>query len=428
MTDNASTPSTTAQPPLIGGPPSASSAPIPGSAHARQPVAILLNLCLGLFLADALVSWLDDSSILLFDVEPLKGIRGILLTFTLLTTLIVYALMGLTPLIPKRVFLPVTLINPISLLLIIPGLIYFYSHVQHFAWIISTLKVLLGVGVLRYLQGGFKFRWPLVPESMLGSGRFSWRRLCVFLLVNFFAVLPGALAYLVACGSLAVNRFSEGFVALRPAGFTVQVRKYVRNDGKTVLLVPMSHVGEPDFYHSLAEGFAPDSAILMEGVTDDQNLLTNRITYKRMATSLGLAPQEKQFKPNPTQIVPADIDVDQFTTNTIAFLNLVMLVHSQGINLANVLRVLEYPEPPNFEEQLFGDLLKKRNRHLLQVIQNQLSQANNLIVPWGAAHMPEIAREIQKSGFRLATTRDYVAIRFGKHRRAGQNARSDPQQ
>jgi hypothetical protein len=33
-------------------------------------------------------------------------------------------------------------------------------------------------------------------------------------------------------------------------------------------------------------------------------------------------------------------------------------------------------------------------------------------VPWGAAHMPGIAREILKSGFHLAETREYVVIRF----------------
>jgi hypothetical protein len=179
----------------------------------------------------------------------------------------------------------------------------------------------------------------------------------------------------------------------------------------------MSHVGEPEFYHSLAAGFSADSTILMEGVTDNQNLLTNRITYRRMATSLGLAPQEKQFKPNPVQMVRADIDIDQFTPNTIGFLNLTMLLHTKGITLQNVLQLMQYPQPPGFEKQLFDDLLGKRNRHLLREIREHLLQTDNLVVPWGAAHMPELAREIQKSGFRLATRQEYVAIRFGKHKK-----------
>ena len=302
------------------------------------------------------------------------------------------------------------------MLLIAPCWIYFYDHIQQVAWLISLFQVLFCAGVLFYVQGGFRFRWPLFPEHLLNSRRFSWANLFGFSAVNLFVVLPGALFYLVFCAVLAVNHFSEGFVALRPIGFTVQVRNYVRNDGKSILLVPMSHIGEPEFYHSLSRSFPTNSTILMEGVTDDKNLLTNRITYKRVANSLGLSQQVKEFKPSPIQMVRADIDVDQFTPNTIGFLNLVMLLHSKGLNLENLLRLMQYPEPPGFEQELFADLLGKRNSHLLQEIRDWLPQSDSLVVPWGAAHMPGIAREIQKSGFRVASTREFVAIRFGSHR------------
>jgi len=35
------------------------------------------------------------------------------------------------------------------------------------------------------------------------------------------------------------------------------------------------------------------------------------------------------------------------------------------------------------------------------------------MVPWGVAHMPGIAKEIQKLGFHLDETHDYMVIRFG---------------
>ena len=76
------------------------------------------------------------------------------------------------------------------------------------------------------------------------------------------------------------------------------------------------------------------------------------------------------------------------------------------------MKLLQYSPPPHFEGQLFKDLLGKRNRHLLAEIQSWLAQSENIVVPWGVAHMPEIAKEIQKSGFRLAEARDYQAIRF----------------
>src|SRR5438034_717532 len=49
----------------------------------RQPLAVLLNLCLGLFLADGLVSLLDDSLILLFGIHFVTGFRGIVALLTL---------------------------------------------------------------------------------------------------------------------------------------------------------------------------------------------------------------------------------------------------------------------------------------------------------------------------------------------------------
>src|ERR1035441_6855456 len=66
------------------------------------------------------------------------------------------------------------------------------------------------------------------------------------------------------------------------------------------------------------------SIILMEGVTDEKNLLTNKISYKRMAKSLGLAEQHEKFEPTRGELVMADVDVGQFTRNTIDFLNLVI--------------------------------------------------------------------------------------------------------
>jgi len=178
-----------------------------------------------------------------------------------------------------------------------------------------------------------------------------------------------------------------------------------------ILAHAMAHIGDSTFYRQLSRSFPANATILLEGVTDNRNLLTNKITYKRMATSLGVAEQQNEFQPR-GNLVQADVDVEQFTTNTIDFLNLVMLVHSKGVNAETVPKLLGYSPPPHFGEQLMDDLLRKRNRQLLGKIHAQLSQSDSIIVPWGAAHIPEIAREIQKSGFRLTESREYLAIRF----------------
>jgi hypothetical protein len=51
-----------------------------------------------------------------------------------------------------------------------------------------------------------------------------------------------------------------------------------------------------------------------------------------MATSLGLAEQHEKFAPSRGKMVPADVDVAEFTTNPIDFLNLVMLIHAKGVS------------------------------------------------------------------------------------------------
>jgi hypothetical protein len=89
-----------------------------------------------------------------------------------------------------------------------------------------------------------------------------------------------------------------------------------------------------------------------------------------------------------------------------------MLIHSKGVNAETVLQLLRFSPPPHYEEQLLDDLLRKRNRHLLEELRARLSQTEHIIVPWGVAHMPGIAAEIQKAGFRLDETQEYVAIRF----------------
>ena len=384
----------------------------PKAGSLRQLLAILLGLFLGLFLADAFVSLADDSLIVFFNLHLLSGLRVVVWLSALLPAIVVYGLMGLTPMVPKRWFLPLTLFYPASQLVFIPFMIYCFGRLQQVCLGFSCAQVVLGLGVLWWIQGGWKLRWPLVAAGQLAGRRFSWWNLAGFGLVNVFGLLPATVICLVLCTAVAVNHFSDGFMALRPGGVTVQVRKYVRDDGKTILLFPMSHIADAGFYQKVSQTFPTNSIILMEGVSDKKNLLTNGISYKRMARVLGLTEQKVKFGPGQGKLVPADVDVDQFTTNTINFLNLVLLYHAQGVNAENVWLLLNFSPPPHLEEQFYDDLLRKRNQHLVESIQSHLPETDNIMVPWGVAHMPGIAREIQKAGFRLNESKEYMVIRF----------------
>jgi len=101
----------------------------------KKFISILLSICLGLFLADALISLADDSLVLFFGVHPISLLRGIVGFVVLLMSLLIYCLTGLTPMIPKRLFLPVTLFNPAAALVLIFFSIYWFSRIQAFYWI-----------------------------------------------------------------------------------------------------------------------------------------------------------------------------------------------------------------------------------------------------------------------------------------------------
>src|SRR5438270_587750 len=133
-------------PPLL---PGTAASPPPAQKPALQhPLAVLLSLCLGLFGADAVVSLLDDTAGLLLNTDPLAALRGIIGFFALFIAFVVYVLMGFTPTIPKRLFLPITLFTPITVLATIPCWIYYYSRAAQLAWLTSFLQVILFAGVL----------------------------------------------------------------------------------------------------------------------------------------------------------------------------------------------------------------------------------------------------------------------------------------
>jgi hypothetical protein len=372
---------------------------------------MLLSVCVGLFLLDAVASVLDDS-LNLFGLHYLSVIRLLAGLPILLVSVLVYVFMSFVPAIPKRLFMPLALFNLLAFLAGLPLAIYFYNHLAIIAWSTSACQLVFALWVLYRMRGALKFRWPLVSADRIPARNFSWGSFFGFIAGNLFVLVPATFIYCFVCSSLALNRFSEGFMTLHPGGLTVQVRTYARDDGKTIRLFPMSHVADANFYHEVSQSFPTNSVILMEGVTDEHNLITNQISYKRMAHSLGLAEQHEQFKPTHGQVVRADVDVSIFSKDTIAMLNLAMLFHSQGVNATNLPALLNFSPSPQLQDELIDDLLHKRNAHLLEQVQLWLPKSDNLMLPWGAAHMPGLSAGIQQAGFHLVQSQDYQVIKF----------------
>lgn len=377
----------------------------------RSVIAGFLSLTLAVSLVNAVVSLASDSLVVFFGSHALVGVLGWVAIPALLMALAVYGLMLLTPMVPKRFFLPITLCGPVTALAALPFLIYFHEHSERIAWAVSLVQALVCFVVVYRLRGSWGFRWPLFAVDQLETRSFRWGNSIGFLTAHLFLALPAVVIYLIACSSLALSHFTGGFVALRPEGVIMQVRKYTRDDGKTVELVPMSHIGETEFYQSLAASFSPTAAVLMEGVSDKEKLLENKVGYKQTAKELGLAEQQEVFKPK-GELIPADVDLSQFSKVSLEYLKKTMIIHSKGIN-AETLPLLMEPAPGDLPQRLLKDLLTQRNRHLLEMMEAQLKKSDHVIIPWGAAHMPGISTGVLEAGFRLQDTEDFVAIRFG---------------
>ena len=80
-------------------------------------------------------------------------------------------------------------------------------------WMVSLCMLALGLFILKRAQGGLKCRWPLFPAHALGGGRFSWRGLSGFLLVNALVLLVELVAVALTAGDVEVPANKELFDA-----------------------------------------------------------------------------------------------------------------------------------------------------------------------------------------------------------------------
>ena len=165
-------------------------APDRKSGSLPQFFAILLSLCLGLFLADAVISLADASLTCFWGLHLLSSMSGLVSCFSVLMAVGMYVLIGLTPMVPKRNFLPIPLFYLLATLALCPFAIYWYGRIQQVAWGVSICQLILGLLIFGGSQGGLKFHWPLVSVGQLGLRWFSWLNLFAFLLVNILVLLP----------------------------------------------------------------------------------------------------------------------------------------------------------------------------------------------------------------------------------------------
>ncbi len=364
------------------------------------------------FLLDGVLSLADDTLMVTAGARFLAIPRGLVSGTVLLASIPVYMLLGATPRLPWRVFLPPCLFltwlgmgaMPLPVWLGLGGALLATSFLK----LCMAGAVIFGV----WKATGGK-SWLFTDASLAGPG-FSWRTATAFTALNLFVILPVSVAYLLGVVSLGVDHATAGFLRMRLDGLYAADRAYARGD-QTIHLIGMMHIGESSYYSGLIDSFPSEGAIILaEGVSDDQNLLPGGLSYERLAATLGLEVQaalgEEQHN-----VTNADVDISVFSPSTLRILEAsseLLASESMLEALAAYSRLVEMKPDAEMLELLRHDLLEVRNDELFRHIDDALGEYDRIIVPWGALHMAGIESMVLEAGFTLVESREWQILSF----------------
>jgi hypothetical protein len=403
----------------------------------QQIIRGLVNGFLILFLVDGCLSLLDEVVSLFAPVSALAGVRSLVANAVLLMSLALYLSLGIDKRLPERVFLPLIALVwfcPLSLWLF-PGLTTFAFYGLFTA--LSQILLLFVVTARFQTTDGRSF---LIPESAFADPAFGWKNTAGFAVVNL-VILPFFLVLLTLFSADNwARQNTAGFVRVAPDGVHMLEKVYRRGE-KTVRLVAMVHIGEKQYYQGLFRQQSPGRVIVLaEGVTDDKQLLKDRLDYGNLAGYLGLVPQREELlykgrliddgqleeqedsaseaKNGEPDILRADVDLSSFRPSTIWFVEELAKQMNQGRTLREQLmggkELWDKSVTPELQETILDDLLHKRNRELIRHFDSAVKHYDTIIIPWGAMHMAEIEPEVVKQGFQLQQAYDHVSVQFTK--------------
>lgn len=399
---------------------------------------VFANLFLILFLADGGFSLVDELVPLLSPMAPFTALRILLSGAVIVMAVPVYLCLGIDRRLPKRVFLPPILFVFLSLIStwLFPAL----AEIRIYGLLAAAAQVVLGsLPLCRFRKEGA--RCLTMPPEMFAPHFFSLRNTLVFSAANLL-VVPLALVMLVlSVANSYMSEHTSGFMRIDPGGLRMTERVY-RRDNRTIRLAAMVHVGNKKYYDELAGSVAPGRIIILaEGVSDDENLLRDRIDYGRMAGFLGLTSQKElrfrgriidaeELESTPPRsgstgndkqagsvdILRADVDVSDFRPPTILLLNALGKQLQESPSFVKGVMALnawgEKNITPEMSDIIMDDILHRRNMEVVRHLEKALVRYDTIVIPWGALHMKELEAEVLKRGFKLQEERERVSIDF----------------
>lgn len=225
------------------------------------------------------------------------------------------------------------------------------------------------------------------------------------------------------------TRFSLNSISL--------LERVFMRDGKKVFLIGMMHIGDAEFFSTLdqrmREEFEGKRVILTEGVSDKNQILPADFksgqTYGKWARKLGLEVQNSGESPlSPSQVAAhnrvlrergiaflnADIDVSELPDKHQKLLTSILETLNSN-NLADVIKGPEGIEGPDLEDLMVEGLIKFRNNRLMKFIEETSKlDVDEIYIPWGAAHLPDIEKRLLSQGFEKISEETHPVVRFWK--------------
>lgn len=207
--------------------------------------------------------------------------------------------------------------------------------------------------------------------------------------------------------------------------------KVFEKDGKSVHLIGMIHIASKEYYLDVTSGrnmaiWNPDTGhkenkivTLMEGIKYEKEKKRRDISslnYIGISQALGLERQGKYSNKFPN-IHSADIDFADFSEETkdeIAKISSIMDKLSSFL-----MKKISFQEFADFmtenkvdkflveDSPVKHEMIFKRNDYLWNEFEKKESSYDTILVPWGAAHLPDIEQRLIEKGYVLKEKREY---------------------
>ncbi|MEO8205258.1 MAG: hypothetical protein ABI615_03700 [Chthoniobacterales bacterium] len=395
-------------------------------------IRLVLTFFCWLFLLDAVLSVaVGLAGAMQRHVRLLDILNGGVAEAAFLVSLVLYIACLFTPRLPKRFIIPATIFLAwANLCLGFPLILWTQGHT---ILVLSVLQLLLGMGFLWWFHDREKGWFSAFANPAQARPRFTWKNLLFSAGANVVLVPLFLLFWIVGTSVYSIQDRTAGFLTVRPSGVFIQERLFER-ENQRVHLVGMMHVAESGFYDDILSSLPPSqkSVVLLEGVTDENEIMKGSdLGMRRISKFLGINSQTdssftkraragleadpESTENDPIQYVRADRDISDFRPQTIACLR-EMSVLAASKTWGDFVKHFTDPKSPITREAdmqiLMDDILAGRNEYILAKIEESASGYDNVVVPWGAMHMPYLEQKLREKGFHEIQRIEHKALAF----------------